>query len=632
MNLSVNEAIEPPSPLERPAPAIAPAVDFMVPVPTSRRVLTFVILTAVACGLGFGLWSLALQLAPQITPSASVASAYVASFPEKSIAVLPFEEDGGKKGAASVAEALQDDIITTLSKVADLRVISSTSVNSYTPARVGNLREIAQSLGAGHILQGRVSRNAAQAKIELVLTDARRGVRLWTLNYERSPDDIFEIRKDVTQRIIAQFHATVSPDEQAAIEQRQNHDLAAYALYVKGKVLVASVSSSQINEKLLQAVDVLSQAVASDPDFYLAWCQLAAAHNYIYFFGFDHTPARLAQAKEVLHKIAKLRPAAGETHLARANFLYRCHLDYNGARVELAHIQRTLPNNSEAFELAGYIDRRQGLWDESSRSLQRAAKLDPRNVFLLQQIGASYQELRQFRSMAATLDRALEIAPGDLDSRLTRAVVEYEWRADTRPLHRLIDSLLAKDPKAGPAFADQWFYLALSERDPAEVRRALAAIPPLGTSTDINFPRSLCEGLAARALGDTAAAHKAFLAARIEAEKTVQEQPGYGPAYTVLGLIDAALGRKEEALREGRRGVEILPVTKDALDGAELLKYLAVIYAWCGEKDLAIQQIAATLRIPSTLNYGNLKLRPCWDSLRGDPRFEKIVADLAPKK
>ncbi len=181
-------------------------------------------------------------------------------------------------------------------------------------------------------------------------------------------------------------------------------------------------------------------------------------------------------------------------------------------------------------------------------------------------------------------------------------------------------------------FADQWLYLALSERDPAAAARAIAAIPATGTSTDINFPRPFCEGLAAHARGDAAAAQKAFLAARAEVEKTVRDQPDYGPVYTVLGLIDAALGRKDEAMREGRRALELLPVSKDALDGAELMKYLGVIYAWCGEKDLAFAQIAATLRIPSTLNYGNLKLRPYWDNLRGDPRFDKIVADLAPKK
>jgi tetratricopeptide (TPR) repeat protein len=179
--------------------------------------------------------------------------------------------------------------------------------------------------------------------------------------------------------------------------------------------------------------------------------------------------------------------------------------------------------------------------------------------------------------------------------------------------------------------ADQWLYVSLCERDHARAERAVAALPATGISTDLNFPRSYCAALAARARGDAATAQAAFLAARAEVEKTAREQPDYGPVFTVLGLIDAGLGRKEEAMREGRRGVELLPITKNSIDGGELMKYLGVIYTWCGEKDLALEQIEATLRIPSSLSYGNLKLHPYWDALHGEPRFEKIVADLAPK-
>jgi TolB-like protein/Tfp pilus assembly protein PilF len=588
---------------------------------------------ATALALGLGLWSLSRQLAPQITAPASTESAYVASFPEKSIAVLPFEDlSEAKENPSSLAEAVQDDMITALSKVADLRVISRTSVSSYTPDKRRDLRQIAHSLGAGHILEGVVRCAGDKARITVRLTDARRGAKLWSVSYERSLGDLFGMRSDMLERIASQLHATVSAQEKAAIDEHPTYDLEAYALYVRGKTLIASVSNAQINDKLLRAVQALDQAVARDPNFYLAWCQLAAAHDYIYFFGFDHTPARLALAEAALQSAIRLRPEAGETHLAKANFLYRCHLDYDKARAELAITQRVLPNNSEAFELAGYIDRRQGLWNESARSLQRALQLDPRNVFLLQQIAASYEELRHFRAMAAALDRALELAPRDLDTRITRAFAEYEWRADPRPLHRTIGALLAENPDSAADFADQWLYLALSERDSAAAARAMVAIPATGTSTDLNFPRFFCEGLVARAAGDLAAAQKAFVAARAEMEKRTHDQPDYGPGFAVLGLTDAALGRKEEAMREGRHALELLPVTKDALDGGEVMKYLGVIYAWCGEKDLALEQIAATLRIPSTLNYGHLKMRPCWDSLRGDPRFEKIVAGLAPKE
>lgn len=597
-----------------------------------KRALIAALLVAVALAMGFGFWSLSRRLAPEIISQASPESAYVASFPERTIAVLPFEDLSEAKKHTFLADAVHDDILTALSKVADLKVISRTSVSTYAPAIARDLRDIAQSLGAAYILEGSVRRADEKARITVQLTDARRDARLWTQSYERNLSDVFGMHSDLVQRVAFQLQATVSSKEKAAIDERPTKDIVAYGLYVRGQALIASVSfNAQINERLGQAVQLLDQAVARDPNFYLAYCQLAAAHNYLYFFGLDHTPARLALAEAALNKVIRLRPDAGETHLAKATFFYRCHLDYEKARAELSLARSALPNNSELFELAGYIDRRQNLWNESARSLQKALELDPRNFFILQQIAASYQEFRQFGAMAAALDRALALVPHDLDTRMTRALVDLEWRADTRPLHQTIDALLAENPAAASDLGDLWLYVALCERDHAAAARALAAIPATGTAVDLNFPRSWCEGLAARARGDEAGAQTAFAVARTEMEQTVNEQPNYGPTLCVLGLIDAALGRKEEAIREGERALQLLPVSKDSIDGAELMKHLGVIYAWCGEKDRAIQQIAATLKIPSTLSYGNLKLHPYWDPLRGDPRFEKIVADLAPK-
>jgi TolB-like protein/Tfp pilus assembly protein PilF len=599
-----------------------------------KRLLTAALLVAVALAMGLGFWNLSRQLAPQLISSPVSAEDGNATFlPEKSVAVLPFQNLSEDKDNAFLADGVQDDILTALSKVADLKVISRTSVNTYSAGMPRNLREIAETLGVAYILEGSVRQTGENVRITAQLTDARRGAQLWTESYERGLGDVFEVQSEIVQRIISQLQATVSAKEKTAIAERPTKDLAAYGVYVRAKALIATISlNAQISEKLREAVQLLDQAIARDPDFYLAYCQLSAAHDYLYFFGLDHSPARLAAADAALKAVVRLRPDAGETHLARANFFYRCYLDYNRARAELALAQRALPNNSEIFELTGYMDRRQGLWNESARSLQRALELDPRNFFMLQQIALSYQEFRQFGAMAAALDRALVLIPRDLDTRVTRALVDLEWKADARPLHETVRTILAEDPAAAADLAGQWFYVALCERDPAATAQALAVMPASGTSIDLNFPRSWCEGLAARARGDAAAAQTAFLAARTEVERTVSEQPDYAPGLCVLGLTDAALGRKEEALREGRQAVELLPITKDSIDGAELMKYLGVIYAWCGEKDLAIQQIAATLQIPSTLSYGNLKLHPYWNPLRGEPRFEKIVADLAPKK
>jgi TolB-like protein/Tfp pilus assembly protein PilF len=598
-----------------------------------KPVLTAALLSTVALAMGFGIWSLSRQLAPELTGvSASPEAAALAVLPEKSIAVLPLENLSEDKQNAFLADGVQDDIRTALAKVADLKVINRTSVNTYVAGTRRNLREIAQTLGVAFVLEGSIRQSGEKVSITAQLTDARSGVPAWEQSYERDLADVFAIQSDIVQRIISQLQATVSPKEKAAIDERPTKDLVAYGLYVRAKALVATISlNAQINEKLREAVHLLDRAIERDPNFFLAYCQLAAAHNYLYFFGLDHTPARLALADGALKTVIGLRPDAGETHLARADFLYRCYLDYQEARAELAVAQRALPNNSEIFELTGYIDRRQGLWNESARSLQRALALDPRNFFILQQIALSYQEFRQFRAMAAALDRALVLIPRDLDTQVTRALVDLEWRADLRPLRESIRRILTEDPATASDLAAQWFYLALCERDPAAVTQALAAIPASGTAVDLNFPRSWCEGLAARSKGDVATAKAAFLAAHAELERTVSEQPGYAPALCVLGLIDAGLGHKDEAIREGRRAIELLPITKDSIDGAELMKYMGVIYAWCGEKDRAIEQIAATLKIPSTLSYGNLKLHPNWDPLRGDPRFEKIVTDLAPK-
>jgi len=480
-----------------------------------KPVLATAFLSIVALATGFGIWSLSRQLAPELTGmSASPEAAALAVLPEKSIAVLPLENLSEDKQNAFLADGVQDDIRTALAKVADLKVINRTSVNTYVAGRRRNLPEIAQTLGVAFVLEGSVRQSGQKVSITAQLTDARSGVLAWEESYERNLADIFAIQSNIVQRIISQLQATVSPKEKAAIDERPTKDLIAYGLYVRAKALIATISlNAQISEKLHEAVHLLDQAIERDPDFFLAYCQLAAAHNYLYFFGLDHTPARLALADGALKTVIRLRPDAGETHLARADFLYRCYLDYEKARAELAVAQRALPNNSDIFELTGYIDRRQGLWNESARSLQRALALDPRNFFILQQIALSYQEFRQFRAMAAALDRALVLIPGDLDTRVTRASVDLEWRADPRSLRESVRTILAENPATAPDLAAQWFYLALCERDPAAVTQALAAIPDSGTAVDLNFPRSWCEGLAARSKGDVATAQAAFLAA-----------------------------------------------------------------------------------------------------------------------
>ena len=341
-------------------------------------------------------------------------------------------------------------------------------------------------------------------------------------------------------------------------------------------------------------------------------------------------------AKAAIEAASRLRPEAGETHLYQAYHLYT-QLDYAGALAELEIAAQKLPNNARVAALKGYIQRRQGRWAESiNRNLERAIELDPRNTGRLRQLVLSYEEVRDYAKQISFLERALAIEPDNIETKLMRASVELHWKADTRPLHQLIDEVRATNPAAIPTIAGAWLSCALVERDAAAAKDALIALGenPLNDNA-IQFSRPFTEGVIARMTNDEHKAQLAFTAARAEQEKRVQAQPDYGPALCVLGLIDAALGRKEEALREGRRAVELLPVEKDAATGQRLLKYLAMIAAWVGEKDLACEQFAIAARYPLNFSYGALKLDPLWDPLRGEPCFEKIVEEarkpLAPK-
>jgi TolB-like protein/class 3 adenylate cyclase/Flp pilus assembly protein TadD len=554
--------------------------------------------------------------------------------PEKSIAVLPFENLSEEKENAFFADGVQDEILTDLAKIADLKVISRTSVMQYKNGISRNLREIGEQLGVAHVLEGSVQRAGGKVRVNAQLIDARTDAHLWAQTYDRDLADVFAIQSEIAKTIADQLQAKLSPSEKAAIEKPPTADLVAYDLYVRANALREAISfnATRTQGNLLQATHLLEQAIARDPTFFLAYCRLAEAHDLIYFVGTDHAPARLALANAAIQTALRLRPNSGEAHLALAEHLYRGYRDHEHALAELTLARRALPNEPLVFELTGFITRRQGRWEESTTDLKRALELDPRNLFFLQQLSFTYELQRRYRDLAAVLDQALKLVPSDQDTRVARALIDLAERADPRPAHATIEAIVAEDPDAARTIAERWFYVAMCERDNLSVSRALALIPPEGISEGSTWlPRAYFEAVAARARGDATVAVGAFTAARSEVEKTMRGQPDYAQGLTVLGLIDAGLGRKDDAIREGRRAVELVPVSKDVIDGADLILNLAVIYAWTGEKDLALKQLAEAAQLPSTLNYGWLRLHPDWDPLRGDPRFEKIVALLAPK-
>lgn len=549
------------------------------------------------------------------------------------IAVLPFENLSNDSEDASFADGVQDDVLTKLAKIANLKVISRTSVMGYRGKQ--NTREIAVAVGVSHVLEGSVRKTGARVHITAQLIDARTDSHIWAEEYDRALKDIFALQSEIAQRVAERLHIKISAAEKVAIERPPTADLTAFDFYNRAKKLLLDAVVTLAGTRkanLLKAVDLLDQAVAHDATFFQAYCQLAWTHDYLYYDGWDRTPTRLALAEAAIEAAFRLRPDAGEMHLARARNLFLGYRNYDAALAELESARPTLPNDARLFELEGYIERRQGRWDESTRDLERAIQLDPRNFVLLQQIAHNYKASRRYSDEAAMLDRALTVEPNDTYTKITRSYVDLDWKANTRPAHELINEIRAKDAGALQSIADYWLDCALTERDPAGAANALAALGEhsVGNET-MKYSARFMEGLVGRMTKDDIKARSAFTAARTEQEKWVRANPDDAGALCILGLIDAALGRKEEALREGRHTVELLPMEKDANSGTRMIVCLAKIAAWVGDNDLACEQLARASYLPNGVSYGDLKLKPWWDPLRGDPCFEKIVASLAPK-
>jgi TolB-like protein/Flp pilus assembly protein TadD len=548
------------------------------------------------------------------------------------IAVLPFESLSADKASTFFADGVSDGVLAKLAKLGNLKVINHNSVAKYRGA--GDMQEIGRELNVAYVLRGSVRRSEGRIHINIQLVDMGDDSQVWAEEYDRNLNDVFALQSQITQKVADWLRVKVSSTEKAAIQEPPTTDLIAYDAYLRAKGLLNDIAlSTQPKEDLFQAVQLLDQAVARAPSFFDAYCQLAGAHDRIYFGGFDHTDARLKLGETVIQSIQRLRPESGETHLALAQHYYYTQGDYERATQELVLARLTLPNESRIPLLAGYIDRRQGRWLESLKEITQALELNPQDFSVLQQIALTYEALGRYKEMAATLDRVLAIAPNDVRSRVRRALVDLENRADPKAFHTAIDAILMADPNTSLCFVNPWLFVVLRAPDQEAVQRALFNMTDCGCfDENIPFPSGWCEGQLAKWRGNEPAAVAAFTSARNELRQTVKNQPDYAAALCALGVIDAVLGNKEDAIHEGERAVKLTPVSKNAIEGATLVRYLAVIYAWAGNKDQAIQQLAETTREPgSHISYGYLQLHPLWDPLRGDPRFEAIVASLAPK-
>ena len=608
---------------ERPVAAPAP------PVAQLRLAVGIVAIMGLAAAASAGAWWWTWTHAPAVPMQRAVGATPPAA--EKSIAVLPFENLSSDKDNAYFTDGVQDEILTDLAKVADLKVIARSSVMQYKSDTPRNLREIAAQLGVAHVLEGSVQRAGNQVRVTAQLIDARTETHQWADHYDRPLDNVFAIQSEIAQAIAGQLQAQLSPREKSAIDAPPTNDLQAFDLYLRAQDLFRSLGDIlQGAGKLPEAILTLKEALARDPKFLKAWCLLACIHGDLYWQGADHTPARLEQYNAAVQAAVRLQPEAGETHLALADYYYHGYRDYDRATAELELARHTLPNAAPIYEYTGYILRRQGRWAESMRNLKQALALDPRNAELLVQTGDSFQEMHQYADAERTYQRAVDIRPLDPSARLNLAQLALYARADIKPFQTLLPELLAEDPSVAPDVDDP--VAALCERTPAAAARTLSHMRPDGVpSYGVVIPRAYWEGVVARCEGDAPRARTAFTAARPEVAKMVAAQPNVGIFSSLLGLIDAGLGHKEEAIREGRRGCELLPISKDAVDGAIIAADLAQIYAWTGEKAAAVGQLSVVESVPNDLPYGLLKLDPEWDDLRGDKGFEALVASLAPK-
>src|SRR5215471_17310631 len=453
------------------------------------------------------------------------------------IAVLPFESVSPDKDTKFFAKAVYDGVLSKLAGLANLKVINHNSVANYRGA--GEAQKIGRDLNVSYVLKGSVEKKAGISHINAELIDTRKNARVWAEQYDRNLSDVFSLQSEIALKITDKLGRELSPAAKTALQEVPTSDPISYDAYLRAKDLLYDISlSTHQKEDLFQAVELLDQAIARDPGFFDAYCQLAGAHDRIYFLGFDHTDARLNLAQTAIESVQRLRPESGDTHLALAQHYYYAYRDYERARQELVLARLSLPNESRIPLLAGYIDRRQGRWEKSLEEMTQALELSPRDFSVLQQIALTYEALGRYKEMAATLDRVLAIAPKDIPSRVRRAVVDLEGRADVKPFETTIDAILMEDPNASLCFVNPWLFVVLRAPDPAAVQRALFNMTGCGCfEENVPFPSGWCEGQLAKWRGNDSAALAAFNSARNELSQMVRNQPDYAAALCALGVI-----------------------------------------------------------------------------------------------
>jgi TolB-like protein/Flp pilus assembly protein TadD len=566
--------------------------------------------------------------------SKTTRAAPIAAPPEKSIAVLPFENFSDDMQNAYFADGIQDDILSSLAKVADLKVTSRTSVRQYKTG-TRNLREIGEALGVAYILEGSVRRETNRVRINAQLIDARTDQHVWSDSYDREITDLFELQSELARRITFALRANLSPREQASLQIHPTADMAAYELFLRARDLFRWSGSGDPRENGDRALALLEDAIERDPQFALAYSLASRFHGELYWFGYDRSRERLAKTKLAVDSALRLQPDLGDARLALAYYYYYGYRDYELARTELAIAQQAIPNDSEVWDAAGAIDRRQGRWDEAVPNLEKARELDPRNSSPLWNLAETYACLGRYEDAERIFGDAVAFHPEGHLFALAKAAVRLRAKGEIEPLR----TALRKVPKEfdpGGSVTIIALQITFIDRDYAEGARVLAGSRyerfndagvggPAAVFDGCTLPKAWYEGLVARGQGDLKAAEGAFASAQTIIEADLAQWRDDAKTIAVLGVLHAMRGQKDQAIEMGRRAVELLPMSKDAFDGPLMATKLALIYAQTGEIDLALELLGDLVKVPNGPTPGTLRVEPDWDPLRSDPRFGKLI-------
>ena len=537
---------------------------------------------------------------------------------DRSIAVLPFQNLSDEKENAYFADGVQDDLLTNLSKIGDLKVISRTSVMPYR-ATQSNAREIGKALGVGTILEGSVRRVGNRVRVNVQLINVANDQHIWAEDYDRELTDVFAIQSDLAQKIAGELRAKLSPTEKAQIERKPTENSEAYLVFVEGHDLLTRPDRLRADTE--RAEKLFEKATRLDPNFARAFAALGWVEDWIYH-SFDPTPARKAKALAAVEEAIRLEPDLPEAHLALGFYHYYCERDYRRALDEFALARKSLPNSADVYLAIGAIQRRQGKWAESTANMEKAASLSPKDSFLLINLADNYRAVDDYEKADRVFDRAIEAAPNSVSARTGKAMLAVDLKGDLSE----IDKQLAQIQPGAVSDAEGMIgraYLLMLQRKFHDALAILKQLP--GEVRGDEKPKEYLEGALYTFMNDKEHAHSAFQRARSILEKTMQEGSDDASRHMMLGMVLAGLGEKAAAIAEGKRAMQLLPESQDALDGPKMTLMLAEIYAWTGENDAALELLERSLITPAGVTVSSLKLNPIWDPLRSDSRFQALI-------